>query len=1302
MDLTPEENNFLVAVHALSNSVYPVIRKEFDRLCPYQELEKIRMDMYEQHNAQYYYDSHKDGRKSIKKRIYLTQIQQQQLFSPKQEESKNIDLELMIYILKRRIEEEYKQDSVGQLEVIDNIRKEIFQSSSGVLNETRFQDMIKSIREAVVHFGGEFYEDKVINIHQIQNINFLKSPFCGRFCRFCIKHQHEICILFLTRVLKEDVAIFSWYEVVAKMILLSVAIVSQKSVSVTSLEHYFERPNNVRSCKKKDQKVMTLKNKICCCTFAFTCLFILTFMVFAESYNFECPSHASWKLRAHLKCNNTWKYFCLYNNVEGKYVEGCNGPDWDRKGSKRIYAGDFSRGKCLRNRFQPFSYWTNGSVSDCIFVKSTCSAEGQVVYKDNSSKEDTACRCDNVKNYSFIKNPKHICFCIPSQEDCSCYIKSCPVNYTLSAGYSCIQNNFKEETKCSDITKFNKTSKENICVLRIFCRFNKTSEENTIVYMGNNLFSKTTSTLKSSTRTAASILLCICIILTIGICMCAILFHVWTSEKLQPLKKYIQGKQKGLFMSVLSPKCFGEHDGIVRSKADGDKGTSVEVNDIVYRESDETCESKSVQKQYNNVSSRVRNVRVEVHRSVNLGELATDEVHFLRLIHLLFRVTCPVVRMIFNYEIQPDQLRKILDKNKLKMLIRYRKKDAIIHDLQWGLLYGRQDTATSDDFDLRLMTYLMSTLTNIDVGDLYPVESDTRVGAMLSRIKFITNETTQNLEGKLSEDLFNQHWDDIGQAVLKLVSFCELNVENDQEKMRLIDRLHVLNPIDIDDKTLRIFIYMSEIFPAMILQQLISEYCTSKQITIEDLLKEAKHQLHHKRKKADICCTCKTELSSNYKPISEKDWKAFYEINKSSDSHFCKSNPRNCSESFVPKSIYTGDLSVAKVLILNIPYILTYMISRLCVNGFDTFLLQNKHTLYHSMEAKLCCKCNTLSSENTERSFISINEWNKLFIKDVIACQSSYKDCYCQYSVRKGTKQSDIDDTLLSKIFHVAGPIYILNKIEQDPLLYFLNWTVDDQPLRSALIDLVNMIEDRKFSGSVTSFILPRSDVTIANQKDTRMWISKHLRPHKARTEQQLQILVHNEDGLNVKSVQIPKGFSLPLRTKTITDLTTEENNFLVVVYGLIKIIYPLIKTEFETQCPDYVFDEIRVGIFKQSIENNGSDEKHNNRDKRMRLTQVQRQLFSRTREEIKNFDFELMVNILKKRLNYKWNSEYINQINIIEKIRREIVYSSSGILNHSNFKDIMTRINKAVSYFGGEIYMKDLTRLEHIHNILE
>ncbi|CAG2211248.1 unnamed protein product [Mytilus edulis] len=104
--------------------------------------------------------------------------------------------------------------------------------------------------------------------------------------------------------------------------------------------------------------------------------------------------------------------------------------------SKRIYAGDFSRDKCRQERYQPFTFWTNGSLSDCTYVKSICSENGQIVYRDSSTMIDRSCRCNHKKNYSFIKTPKNVCFCIPTEEDCSCYVKSCPENLTLSADSS--------------------------------------------------------------------------------------------------------------------------------------------------------------------------------------------------------------------------------------------------------------------------------------------------------------------------------------------------------------------------------------------------------------------------------------------------------------------------------------------------------------------------------------------------------------------------------------------------------------------------------------------------------------------------------------------------------------------------------------------------------------------------------------------------------------------------------------------------------------------------------------------------
>ena len=43
----------------------------------------------------------------------------------------------------------------------------------------------------------------------------------------------------------------------------------------------------------------------------------------------------------------------------------------------------------------------------------------------NYTDKDTTCRCDYTKGYTFVTRPKHICYCVPTEEDCSCYRPIC-------------------------------------------------------------------------------------------------------------------------------------------------------------------------------------------------------------------------------------------------------------------------------------------------------------------------------------------------------------------------------------------------------------------------------------------------------------------------------------------------------------------------------------------------------------------------------------------------------------------------------------------------------------------------------------------------------------------------------------------------------------------------------------------------------------------------------------------------------------------------------------------------------------
>ncbi|CAG2231770.1 unnamed protein product [Mytilus edulis] len=125
--------------------------------------------------------------------------------------------------------------------------------------------------------------------------------------------------------------------------------------------------------------------------------------------------------------------------------------NWDRQlhvnltkkpGRKNVLRGGLDADICSSERYQPWpiKFFTNIS-SNCIFLKSTCNEEGQVVYSNGNRNTDITCRCDYTRGYDFIVKPRKPCFCVPSEEDCSCYLKMChDSSFVLSPDYGCINS----------------------------------------------------------------------------------------------------------------------------------------------------------------------------------------------------------------------------------------------------------------------------------------------------------------------------------------------------------------------------------------------------------------------------------------------------------------------------------------------------------------------------------------------------------------------------------------------------------------------------------------------------------------------------------------------------------------------------------------------------------------------------------------------------------------------------------------------------------------------------------------------
>lgn len=111
-------------------------------------------------------------------------------------------------------------------------------------------------------------------------------------------------------------------------------------------------------------------------------------------------------------------------------------------GYKTIIRGGFYGDPCSFNYYQPFIHSTQIG-ENCALKKSLCNEEGQIVADVGSPKEDRLCRCDYTVGYNFVILPKQKCFCKPTMEDCSCYMKQCSPNEILTPGkffliYICI------------------------------------------------------------------------------------------------------------------------------------------------------------------------------------------------------------------------------------------------------------------------------------------------------------------------------------------------------------------------------------------------------------------------------------------------------------------------------------------------------------------------------------------------------------------------------------------------------------------------------------------------------------------------------------------------------------------------------------------------------------------------------------------------------------------------------------------------------------------------------------------------
>ncbi|VDI79941.1 Hypothetical predicted protein [Mytilus galloprovincialis] len=159
---------------------------------------------------------------------------------------------------------------------------------------------------------------------------------------------------------------------------------------------------------------------------------------------------------------------------------------------------------------------------------------------------------------------------------------------------------------------------------------------------------------------------------------------------------------------------------------------------------------------------------IDLFRSVFLTmatELLPEEINNLRLSALLLKTGPRAVRVLFDRFFPPGGLQTVLNMEKISL--EKLKKKRVINQAQWNLLYGTSQI-TSSEFDITLMACLLRNLTSLSIKDIMPSKTDTSPGADVSRIKHFRNLISHSEDGKISQQDFNETWDNLSNAIVRL------------------------------------------------------------------------------------------------------------------------------------------------------------------------------------------------------------------------------------------------------------------------------------------------------------------------------------------------------------------------------------------------------------------------------------------------------------------------------------------------------------------------------------------------------
>lgn len=209
-------------------------------------------------------------------------------------------------------------------------------------------------------------------------------------------------------------------------------------------------------------------------------------------------------------------------------------------------------------------------------------------------------------------------------------------------------------------------------------------------------------------------------------------------------------------------------------------------------------------------------------------------------------------------------------------------------------------------------------------------------------------------------------------------------------------------------------------------QNLLNVHLARKKVSFSQFINNNQHEIYHLFC-SEKCCQCtSTILTKTQKVLYSKEMELLF--NKMSKMQCHKPASKKafcCSPSRIISYVDDLDITLLQCLLTNFCLDLFWSICLSNENkNLETFLDENKHILFHLWKPnKECCKGKDLSG--------SINDRQWAIIFETTHCGGTNIDT-CQFSVKKGIIEKNLDTGLARVIFGNICPLFIsIQKLAQ-------------------------------------------------------------------------------------------------------------------------------------------------------------------------------------------------------------------------------------------------------------------------------